>query len=588
MAREESRGKRPFKIWDGFRNIRKSLLASSLKDLEIRGKEKLNIAPNESVRLVLETDGTQIEDPEYFKTLPNNTTVLLLRNDEYWYPAEVDAIKTAIAAIPKIVCETIHALELQDETPSWKIMDNKGRVTVVLHWDHRNQTYRGTSNSGGMDTSPSKKTMAHQQNGVGGLLMENNNGPLKREPAQTFQQQQHSMPTIYRHGTTPQITVIHHDAIPPSMHDGQHYQQLQQPQGRRLSKQGSSSMDAAAIHVHTSECAHFIPPPPSHHSAGNGGGVGSSRSNSPSRGPLTADRMMPPPPLHNIPMQQQSSAADHHGFECDFHCCALHEEGRRIAVHKSVATSPIQECHHAPPPPLQQPAQQTPSSVGQPASSSLSDGTRRASPKGHVRFLDAAGSPPLPPPPLLPPSPPASPARRQQPAQSQPQPPPPPPPQLQHRSDSSDSETETTVIEDDSMTSEKFLLLIDQLVDKQDRHLTVKDIGIILERLNSKIVDVERLDRDYEATDCYNWTIKATIRGDVLQEYGIIYNGNYYGISEHPGYRQNDEELPNEDDEEALDEDEEGEGASVAAAGGSGVGREDRLHRRRADEEVNI
>lgn len=58
------------------------------------GKEKLNIAQNESVRLVLETDGTHIEDPEYFKTLPNNTTVLLLRNDECWHPAGVDAIKT--------------------------------------------------------------------------------------------------------------------------------------------------------------------------------------------------------------------------------------------------------------------------------------------------------------------------------------------------------------------------------------------------------------------------------------------------------------------------------------------------------------
>jgi len=145
------------------------------------------------------------------------------------------------------------------------------------------------------------------------------------------------------------------------------------------------------------------------------------------------------------------------------------------------------------------------------------------------------------------------------------------------------------------MTSEKFLLLIDQLVDKQDRHLTVKDIGIILERLNSKIVDVERLDRDYEATDCYNWTIKATIRGDVLQEYGIIYNGNYYGISEHPGYRQNDEELPNEDDEEALDDDDDDGGAGctsaapAGAAGGGGAVREDRAqHRRRADEEVNI
>lgn len=47
---------------------------------------------------------------------------------------------TAISAIPKIVCETIHALELHDETPSWKIMDNKGRVTVVLHWDQRSSS----------------------------------------------------------------------------------------------------------------------------------------------------------------------------------------------------------------------------------------------------------------------------------------------------------------------------------------------------------------------------------------------------------------------------------------------------------------
>lgn len=153
--------------------------------------------------------------------------------------------------------------------------------------------------------------------------------------------------------------------------------------------------------------------------------------------------------------------------------------------------------------------------------------------------------------------------------------------QLQHRTDdSSESETETTVIEDDSMTSEKFLLLIDQLTGKQDKHLTVKDIGIILERLNSKIVDVERLDRDYEATDCYNWTIKATIRGDVLQELGIIYNGSYYGISEHPGYRQNDEEMAN--DEEALEEDED-----EVRGTGEGNCRDDH-HRRRAEEEVNI
>lgn len=329
-------------------------------------------------------------------------------------------------------------------------------------------------------------------------------------------------------------------------------------------------MDAAAIHVHTPECAQYAVP----HLTGMGnGGSGSSQGGSPRAGsPATHDHL-----------QEAAGHPPHHptsdnGFECDFHCCALHEEGRRIAVHKSVATSPIQECHHAPAP-------LSAAGVGQPASS-LSDGARRPSPKGHVRFLDADGSPPLPPPPLLqPPSPPTAVqqqlqtsgtggGRKQQQNNHQ-----------RRSDDSSESETETTVIEDESMTSEKFLLLIDQLTGKQDKHLSVKDIGIILERLNSKIVDVERLDRDYEATDCYNWTIKATIRGDVLQELGIIYNGNYYGISEHPGYRQNDEEeMANEDDEEVLDEDDGGGGNGRSVAGASSNDH----HRRRDDEEVNI
>jgi hypothetical protein len=38
-------------------------------------------------------------------------------------------------AIPPIVCDTLYAMGLHDQAPSWKIMDNKGRVTVVLHWE---------------------------------------------------------------------------------------------------------------------------------------------------------------------------------------------------------------------------------------------------------------------------------------------------------------------------------------------------------------------------------------------------------------------------------------------------------------------
>ena len=81
-------------------------------------------------------------------------------------------------------------------------------------------------------------------------------------------------------------------------------------------------------------------------------------------------------------------------------------------------------------------------------------------------------------------------------------------------------------------------MLVDQLSLDQHHHLSIKDIGIILDRLSSKIVDVERLEREIERSDgdTHNWTIKATIRGEVMRELGVIYNSNYYAISEHPSY----------------------------------------------------
>lgn len=353
----------------------------------------------------------------------------------------------AISAIPKIVCETIHALELHDETPSWKIMDNKGRVTVVLHWDQRQGAPSSAAGGGGARLSPSRKPdrrpslliQTSLDKGYGGGVSVGT-GPKDDAYA-----------TVGPARRYPQITVINHDEASGGS----------ATYGGRLSRQGSSL--EGQVHVHTPECAR--------------------RAHRPSARPGS------PPPndgSNGLP-------------ECDFHCCALHEEGRKIAVHKSVATSPIQEGHgHA-------------HAQTSPQPSSMSDG-RRPPAKGHVRFLDAEG------------------VRRDR--------------------DSSESETENTVMEDEVVTSDKFLLLIDQLSVDQKRHLTIKDIGIILERLSSKILDVERLDRESESDDCYNWTIKATIRGDVLRELGVIYNGNYYAISEHPGYKEENEEGGEEAEEE--------------------------------------
>lgn len=410
----------------------------------------------------------------------------------------------AISAIPKIVCETIHALELHDETPSWKIMDNKGRVTVVLHWDQRQQqqqqqqqkvvTAAAAEGTAAAKYSPSKKQDSIRPSLVIQTSLEKLSGIHGPGPAaataaskkETLINDVYTPAPTARYNSSPQITVINHDdvisgkmanllaAATSSYGGGGPQVPPHHHAPHRLIKQGTSSFESATIHIHTPECANHVHHPLSTTISGAAGINGADANNM---------------------------------VECDFHCCALHEEGRKIAVHKSVATSPIQDAQ-----------QQT-----SPQPSSLSDGTRRAAlgkAAQHVRFLDVEG------------------VRLQQ----------------QQQADSSESETENTIMEDEASTSEKFLLLIDQLSVEQKRHLTIKDIGIILERLSSKIVDVERLDRESESDDCYNWTIKATIRGDVLRELGVIYNGNYYAISEHPGYKEESEENRQDGDEEEEEE----------------------------------
>lgn len=62
-------------------------------DWPVAGKEKLGVPTNEAVRLVLESDGTQVEDGEYFRTLPNNSVLLLLRPGERWRPPGVDIFR---------------------------------------------------------------------------------------------------------------------------------------------------------------------------------------------------------------------------------------------------------------------------------------------------------------------------------------------------------------------------------------------------------------------------------------------------------------------------------------------------------------
>lgn len=81
MGDNEMSGK-PFKITDADRENRKGIVAISLQDLTSKVLEKLNM--NGPVTVVLEADGTEIDDEEYFATLDPHTSLMVLSDDQKW------------------------------------------------------------------------------------------------------------------------------------------------------------------------------------------------------------------------------------------------------------------------------------------------------------------------------------------------------------------------------------------------------------------------------------------------------------------------------------------------------------------------
>ena len=52
----------------------------------ISGTAKLNYTLDKKVYVVLEEDGTEVDEEEYFQTLPTNTLLMLLYVGDRWSP----------------------------------------------------------------------------------------------------------------------------------------------------------------------------------------------------------------------------------------------------------------------------------------------------------------------------------------------------------------------------------------------------------------------------------------------------------------------------------------------------------------------
>ncbi|CAG5027994.1 unnamed protein product [Parnassius apollo] len=76
---------KPYKICDVNREKKKGMVASSLEDLLAKVPEKLGL-PSENLTVVLECDGTEVDDEEYFSTLDPDTALMILHGNEKWTP----------------------------------------------------------------------------------------------------------------------------------------------------------------------------------------------------------------------------------------------------------------------------------------------------------------------------------------------------------------------------------------------------------------------------------------------------------------------------------------------------------------------
>ncbi|XP_017273329.1 DNA fragmentation factor subunit alpha [Kryptolebias marmoratus] len=75
------------KVCNFTRQTSYGVVAPSLDELKKKGREFLGFSPSDSVMVVLENDGTIVEDQAYFLCLPPNTKFMLLQDRETWAPA---------------------------------------------------------------------------------------------------------------------------------------------------------------------------------------------------------------------------------------------------------------------------------------------------------------------------------------------------------------------------------------------------------------------------------------------------------------------------------------------------------------------
>ena len=84
--------KRPFKICNSSREGKKGIACSSLQELKNISRERFLLGPE--CRVFLESDGTEVDNEEYFQFLPPQTLFMVTESNEHWIKSSDDLPST--------------------------------------------------------------------------------------------------------------------------------------------------------------------------------------------------------------------------------------------------------------------------------------------------------------------------------------------------------------------------------------------------------------------------------------------------------------------------------------------------------------
>ncbi|XP_029974722.1 DNA fragmentation factor subunit alpha [Salarias fasciatus] len=111
--------RKPCKVCNFTRQKSYGLVVPSLDELKQKGCEFLGYNPSSPVTLVLDNDGTIVEDESYFLCLPTNTKFMLLQEKETWSPARTFEGGTVWMARDSMMLESDAVDTSSTASPFW-------------------------------------------------------------------------------------------------------------------------------------------------------------------------------------------------------------------------------------------------------------------------------------------------------------------------------------------------------------------------------------------------------------------------------------------------------------------------------------